>query len=207
MATDSQSASTFRYNNPYGREQPYSSGIIAQAPTMGGRGPAGPTGPEGAQGVGAQLPEVGGSPATAAVAAANLPGFTTRFSSTLASIAQPLPAATAAGVGFRVGWSKTTDVNTLQLQAASGDYIGATGTTTFTFSAVGQVVEFQPVDGGWLPISSYSNLAGVAFAVYTTALRPAATSVAAGTPIFDLTLKKPLWSTGTAWVDATGANA
>lgn len=39
---------------------------------------------------------------------------------------------------------------------------------------------------------------------YTTALRPTATSVGNGFQIFDTTLNKPIWSTGTVWVDATG---
>jgi hypothetical protein len=43
--------------------------------------------------------------------------------------------------------------------------------------------------------------------VYTTALRPAASSVAAGTMVYDSTLGKPVWSTGAAWNDATGTAA
>lgn len=37
-----------------------------------------------------------------------------------------------------------------------------------------------------------------------TASRPAASSVSAGSWMFDSTLNKPIWSTGSAWVDATG---
>jgi len=40
-------------------------------------------------------------------------------------------------------------------------------------------------------------------AVPTTG-RPAATSVAPGTQIYDATLGKPIWSNGTNWLDATG---
>ena len=36
------------------------------------------------------------------------------------------------------------------------------------------------------------------------ATRPDPTTVPAGTQIYDTTLKKPLWSDGTAWHDATG---
>ena len=42
---------------------------------------------------------------------------------------------------------------------------------------------------------------------YATADRPAAASVPVGTPIFDTTLGRPLWSNGTAWVSATGVPA
>lgn len=38
-----------------------------------------------------------------------------------------------------------------------------------------------------------------------TANRPAAATAGEGAVFFDTTLKKPVWSTGTAWVDATGA--
>lgn len=40
---------------------------------------------------------------------------------------------------------------------------------------------------------------------YATASRPSATTLGVGAQLFDTTLKKPIWSTGTAWVDATGA--
>jgi len=39
----------------------------------------------------------------------------------------------------------------------------------------------------------------------TTASRPVATSVPAGSHIFDTTLSKPIWSNGAVWVDSTGA--
>lgn len=38
-----------------------------------------------------------------------------------------------------------------------------------------------------------------------TASRPAAATVGSGASFFDETLGKPIWSTGSAWVDATGA--
>ena len=38
-----------------------------------------------------------------------------------------------------------------------------------------------------------------------TASRPAAATAGAGAMFFDTTLGKPIWCTGTAWVDATGA--
>lgn len=34
--------------------------------------------------------------------------------------------------------------------------------------------------------------------------RPAVADVRTGTPIFDVALGKPIWSNGTAWVDALG---
>jgi len=39
----------------------------------------------------------------------------------------------------------------------------------------------------------------------TTAGRPSAATVGAGASMFDTTLNKPIWSTGSGWVDATGA--
>lgn len=41
----------------------------------------------------------------------------------------------------------------------------------------------------------------------TTALRPSASTLGAGATIFDTDLSKPLWSTGSVWVDSTGAQA
>ena len=46
------------------------------------------------------------------------------------------------------------------------------------------------------------DLAGSA--PYSTATRPSP-AIGAGRSIFDTTLGRPLWSTGAAWVDATGA--
>ena len=45
---------------------------------------------------------------------------------------------------------------------------------------------------------------GMAVPSFSTAGRPAATDVAQGQQIFNTTTSKPNWSTGTAWVDATG---
>jgi hypothetical protein len=41
-------------------------------------------------------------------------------------------------------------------------------------------------------------------AAYTTATLPSASSVPAGTHVYDITLGKPVWSNGSFWVDATG---
>ena len=41
----------------------------------------------------------------------------------------------------------------------------------------------------------------------TTALRPNAARVPAGTMIYDTTLHRPVWSDGTTWRDATGTAA
>lgn len=40
---------------------------------------------------------------------------------------------------------------------------------------------------------------------FTTGNRPTANTAGAGASVFDTTLGKPIWSTGSAWVDATGA--
>ncbi len=45
---------------------------------------------------------------------------------------------------------------------------------------------------------------GVQTGAFTTAKRPSAVAAGTGTCIFDTTLKKPVWSTGSTWVDATG---
>ncbi|WP_186374874.1 glycoside hydrolase family protein [Kocuria rosea] len=63
---------------------------------------------------------------------------------------------------------------------------GGEVTPAWRFGTLGT---FAPVQGG-----------GVA-----TVARPSAALCGAGTQIFDTTLNKPIWSTGAAWVDATGA--
>ena len=40
---------------------------------------------------------------------------------------------------------------------------------------------------------------------YSTTSRPAATSLDAGTMVFDTTLQKPIWSDGSKWRDASGS--
>ena len=45
---------------------------------------------------------------------------------------------------------------------------------------------------------------GVQTGAFRRAARPSAKTAGVGTCVFDITLKKPIWSTGTAWVDANG---
>jgi hypothetical protein len=45
---------------------------------------------------------------------------------------------------------------------------------------------------------------GVQTGAFARTSRPAAATAGVGTCIFDTTLKKPIWSTGSVWVDATG---
>jgi hypothetical protein len=45
---------------------------------------------------------------------------------------------------------------------------------------------------------------GIQTGAFTKASRPTPAAAGIGTCIFDATLKKPIWSTGVAWVDATG---
>lgn len=52
--------------------------------------------------------------------------------------------------------------------------------------------------------STICALAPVVLASYSSDVRPAAASFAPGTMIFDTDLAKPLFSTGSKWVDATG---
>lgn len=53
-------------------------------------------------------------------------------------------------------------------------------------------------------VPSINITAPVTVKSYTTAGRPAATDVLAGTQIYDTTLGKPTWSNGTVWKDAAG---
>jgi hypothetical protein len=45
---------------------------------------------------------------------------------------------------------------------------------------------------------------GVQTGAFPRSARPAPGTAGLGTCIFDTTLKRPIWSTGTVWVDATG---
>ena len=45
---------------------------------------------------------------------------------------------------------------------------------------------------------------GIQTGAFPKSARPSPTTAGIGTCIFDVTLKKPIWSTGTSWVDATG---
>ena len=47
---------------------------------------------------------------------------------------------------------------------------------------------------------------GVQTGAFTKQSRPSAKTAGVGTCIFDTTLKKPIWSTGSVWVDANGKN-
>jgi hypothetical protein len=176
-------------------------GVIA-ANTV--RGPQGEPGTEGEQGVGAQLPEVAVAPLTATVAASNLSGWTTRFSTAVQTLAQPLPPALDGGHSVRVGWSVGVDGTSLSLTANGSDVIGDGSDTTFTFFTVGQVIELQPVGGRWRYVSGQALTSTTAFPHGATSYRPSATSVGIGFQWFDTTLHKPVWSDGTAWRDATG---
>lgn len=58
------------------------------------------------------------------------------------------------------------------------------------------------VDGVGVAVASAWTVRALAS---TTAARPSAVTLKAGAMIYDSTLKKPLWSDGTVWRDATGA--
>jgi hypothetical protein len=53
--------------------------------------------------------------------------------------------------------------------------------------------------------SQVNVMAPLGVLAVTTTNRPSAVTVGAGGHIFDKTLGKPIWSNGTAWVDASGA--
>lgn len=76
---------------------------------------------------------------------------------------------------------------------------------------VGGALLFVPQTTGATDLGAPANLFryarlshGVQVGSFTTASRPSASTAGAGTMVFDSTLGKPIWSTGTAWVDATG---
>lgn len=84
--------------------------------------------------------------------------------------------------------------------------------TTYRFSAAGNGFDRQTfmeykqnrlwmrytdTDGSWLPFVQIGGGSG------TTASRPTS-AISAGYPYFDTTLNKPIWYTGSGWVDATG---
>ena len=132
------------------------------------RGPQGQVGPQGAQGVGAQLPEVAATPFTAAVVASNLPGWTTRLATTLSSLTQPLPLATAGGNALRIVWAAKSDSTTLTLTTAGSDVIGEGAATSFSFDNVSQIIELQPVAGRWCIVSlTFENSPTVAWTSVT----------------------------------------
>jgi hypothetical protein len=71
---------------------------------------------------------------------------------------------------------------------------------------------FRPEGNGAWDLGSAANMWRNAFfssyvrvGAVATASRPSATTAGAGAHMFDTTLGKPIWSNGTAWVDATGA--
>jgi hypothetical protein len=53
--------------------------------------------------------------------------------------------------------------------------------------------------------SQVNVMAPLGVLAVTTANRPSAASVGAGGHIFDVSIGKPIWSNGTAWIDSTGA--
>jgi hypothetical protein len=92
--------------------------------------------------------------------------------------------------------------------AASTKYFGAYGTTQMGFdgSNVGFVTD-NTYDFGITSAKPRYIRAGTAVqtGTFATGSRPTAATAGAGAMIFDTTLGKPIWSTGSVWVDATGA--
>lgn len=83
---------------------------------------------------------------------------------------------------------------------------GSTRANAALAVATGQVADVLDIynPGGSVVASITKDGAFKPLAVATSS-RPTAATVGAGGMIFDTTLNKPIWSTGSAWVDATGA--
>ena len=76
------------------------------------------------------------------------------------------------------------------------------GAVTWSSGAAAQDTQLSRVATGVLGVGAAQCLrTGVA----ATASRPSASAVGAGSQFFDSTLNRPIWSTGTGWVDAAGA--
>lgn len=94
-------------------------------------------------------------------------------------------------------------MNDIPVGAGAGPWrIGETTTcsdiritgTVYRNTTPALVVSGSPANVDWLDRQEY-----------TTATRPGPTVVSKGRQIYDSTLNKPIWSTGSVWVDASGA--
>lgn len=103
---------------------------------------------------------------------------------------------------------------TWYIQLLNGQYRLASKVATQTLGVVAPEMNLPPVAGqtmvsaqGPLELNAAQINAHAPLSVHavTTTARPAASSVPAGTHIYDTTLGKPIWSNGTNWTDATGA--
>lgn len=97
------------------------------------------------------------------------------------------------------GASKTSQLTVLSNAPASRSNMalvvqtGQTANALDVYNKDGNVIASVTKDGAVKPLTT------------TTTNRPTAASVGAGAMAFDTTLNKPIWSTGSAWVDASGA--
>jgi len=109
----------------------------------------------------------------------------------------------------------------LILEGYAAGTIGIKGNLTSNFGARSSFVRYR-LSGSSLPTLSIAADSDIVFRDSTdgsnayvsrvqtsahgvTAARPTASTVGKGVLFFDDTLNKPIWSTGAAWVDATGA--
>lgn len=104
------------------------------------------------------------------------------------------------------GASGTVDVRyyvtDIQLYAADapymlGDFVTHQG--KMWKSLIDNNADTPGVDASWAVALELPSPSG------TTAQRPSPATAGVGYPYFDTTLNKPIWSTGSVWVDATGA--
>lgn len=114
---------------------------------------------------------------------------------------------------------RTTDANErVVVDNVNGRfYVGdASAATTRYFGAVGNLMGFGGASVCFVTDNTHDlgttshrpryvrAATGVQTGAFQRSARPSPSSAGVGTCIFDTTLGKPIWSTGSAWVDATG---
>ena len=77
--------------------------------------------------------------------------------------------------------------------------IGGTGRDSISFGANSELTIERATSANVFAVN-----APIKSANYTTSARPSASVCGAGTMIYDIDLKKPLWSDGSVWKDAMG---
>lgn len=106
---------------------------------------------------------------------------------------------------FRGNLGLIGDTNSFYIAGASGtQYINAqSGTKAVTVTNGGSLVG-RSGNFADLKFKLDADFGGIRSGSYTTATRPSAATLGPGTRIYDSDLRKPVWSDGTTWRDATG---
>lgn len=111
--------------------------------------------------------------------------------------------------GKQIAITRTNTLKTFDVQISNNVFTSASASSGIQLTKTDQVTIIgnhfasnitSPLTLGASVTSLYID--GIPF---TTAGRPAATTMRPGSRYFDTTLNKPVWSTGSAWVDASGA--